>query len=124
MASITPTFSSLEIVSTLQAFHLSISPPPYPNSLMAFQLDGDLKLFLDSFRLTFMGISHLSTRGPSSMVFQGLQNAFDLEDFANDFIQLHQLSSHITMGHFPKFIIHVLCAARLLALAKPSNVVN
>jgi hypothetical protein len=123
MAPLALTFSSSEIVPTLQAFHLSVSPSPYPNSLMAFQLDEDLMLFLDSFRLTFMGMSHLFTRGPSSMVFQRLQNAFDLKDFASSSIQLHQLNSHIITGHFPEFITHVLCAARLLALAKPSNAI-
>jgi len=60
-------FSSSKIISTLQALHTSISPSPYPNSLMAFQLDGDLELILDSFRLTFMGMSHLFAREPSSM---------------------------------------------------------
>ncbi len=52
MAPLALTFSSSEIVPTLQAFHLLISPSPYPNSLMAFQLDEDLMLILDSFRLT------------------------------------------------------------------------
>jgi hypothetical protein len=124
MAPLALTFSSSNFFSALQAFHLSVSPSPYPNSLMAFQLDGDLKLFLDSFRLTFMGISNLFTRGPSSMAFQRLQNAFDLKDFANDFIQLHQLNSHITTSRFLEFITHVLCVVRLLALAKPSNAIN
>ncbi len=86
----------------------SFPPSPCPNSLRAFQLDGNLELILDSFRLTFMGMSHLSARGPSSMAFQHLQDAFNLKDFSSDFIQLHQLNSHITMGCFPKFITCVL----------------
>jgi len=35
---------------------------------------------------------HLSIRGPYGMVFEHLQNAFDLGDFINGFIQLHQLA--------------------------------
>jgi hypothetical protein len=54
-----------------------------------------------------MGMSHLSTRGPSNMAFQRLQDAFDLEDFASNFIQLHKLNSHITTGTLPK--VHYSC---------------
>jgi hypothetical protein len=46
---------------------------------------------------------------------------FDPKDFANNFLQLHQLSSHVAMGHSPRSIIHVLGAIRLLALAKHSG---
>ncbi len=56
---------------------------------MAFQLDGNLESVLDSFKLTFMGMSHLSARGSSSMAFQHLQDAFDLENYSSNFIQLH-----------------------------------
>jgi hypothetical protein len=56
---------------------------------MDFQPDGELELSLDSFKSTFMHMSHLSTRGPFGMVFEHLQDAFDPKNSINDFIQLH-----------------------------------
>ncbi len=55
------------------------------------------------------------------MVFEHLWDVFDLEDSTNDFIQLHQLSSHVAMGHFLGSIVHVLNVVRIWALVKPSG---
>ncbi len=55
------------------------------------------------------------------MVFEILQDVFDLEGFASDFNQLHQLSSHVAMGCFLGSIACILGAIMFLALAKPSS---
>jgi hypothetical protein len=39
-------------------------------------------------------MSHYFTGGFSGMVFEHIWDVFEFEDFASDFIQLHQLSSH------------------------------
>ncbi len=54
---------------------------------MDFLLDKDLELSLDFFRVAFMHLSPISTRGPSSMVFEHLWDVFDLKDSTNNFIQ-------------------------------------
>jgi hypothetical protein len=46
--------ASSKIMSTLQVFHPSISPSPYLDSLVDFQLDRKIKLSLDSFRSAFV----------------------------------------------------------------------
>jgi hypothetical protein len=51
---------------------------------------------------------HISTSGPFDMVFENLQNSFDLEDLASVFIQLHQLHSHVVVGCIPTFVPQVL----------------
>ncbi len=53
---------------------------------MDFQLNKDLKLSLDSFRSTFMHMSHLSVGGLFGMVFEHLWDVFDPKDFASNFI--------------------------------------
>jgi hypothetical protein len=44
---------------------------------------------MDSFRSIFLPMFHLLVGGPSSMVFEYLQDYFDPKDLANGFIQLH-----------------------------------
>jgi hypothetical protein len=75
---------------------------------MDFQPDGELELSTDSFKSTFMHVSHLFAKGLFGMVFEHLQDAFDFKDCTNDFIQLHSLSFHIAMGSFPSSTIHIL----------------
>jgi hypothetical protein len=53
------------------------------------------------------------------MVFEHLWDVFDLKEFANNFIQLHQLNSHVVMNCFLGFIVHILGVTKLLTLAKP-----
>jgi hypothetical protein len=81
--------ASLDIISTLQAFHLLVLASPYYKFFMNFQPNRALKLYLDSFKLIFMRMSHLSRRGPSGMVFEHIWDVFYSKDFASDFIQLH-----------------------------------
>ncbi len=58
-------------------------------------------------------------RGPLGMVFEHLQNSFNLKDLASVFIQLH-LGFHVVAGYIPWFTVEILGAIRLfLALAKP-----
>jgi hypothetical protein len=54
------------------------------------------------------------------MVFEHLRNAFNLKGFVSNFIQLHQLISHVAMGHFLRSNACILGAIRPLALANPS----
>jgi hypothetical protein len=42
---------------------------------------------------------HLSVSGVFGMVFEHLQDSFDLEDLVSGFIQLHQLCSHVAAIH-------------------------
>jgi hypothetical protein len=53
------------------------------------------------------------------MVFKYFQDVFDLKESTNDFIQFHQLSSHVTYGHIPQSIACIFGVIRLLTLAKP-----
>ncbi len=91
--------SSLKTIYALQALHLSNSNSPCLNTLMDFQLNIDVELSMHSFRSTFLGMSHLLTCSLLSMVFEHFRNCFDLEDLVTSFIQHHQLSSHVAIGH-------------------------
>jgi hypothetical protein len=73
------------------------------------------------FRLTFIHSTHLSARGPSSMVFEHLRDIFDPEDSTNKFSQLFLMCIYVTIGHIFKSIAKALGVNRLLILAKPSN---
>jgi hypothetical protein len=55
------------------------------------------------------------------MVFEHLWNVSDLKESANNFIQFHQLNSHVAMDCFLRSIVHILGVIKLLILAKPSN---
>jgi hypothetical protein len=46
---------------------------------------------------------------------------FHLEDSTNGFPQLFQLCSHITQGHIPRQIAHILGTTHLLIMTKPSS---
>ncbi len=62
---------------------------------------------------------HLSTSGHSRMVFEHLLKCFHPEDSACGFPQLFQFCSHITQGHIPPQIAHVLGAVHFLTMTKP-----
>jgi hypothetical protein len=47
---------------------------------MEFQLEVDLDFSFDMFKTTFMHLAHLLISGLSGMVFEHLQNLFDIED--------------------------------------------
>jgi hypothetical protein len=53
------------------------------------------------------------------MVFEHLQDSFDLEDSVDGFIQLHKLGSYAATRHIPGLMVGVLGENKLLALAKP-----
>jgi hypothetical protein len=61
---------------------------------------------------------HLLTSGPFGMVFKHLRDCFHSKDSTNGFLQLFQLCFHITQGHIPPQIAHVLGTTRLLAMTK------
>lgn len=85
----------------------------YSNSLMDFQPNTYVKFFLDSFRSTFLYMSHLSRSKLSSIGFERFRNSFDPKNSVSGSIQLHQLSSHAVVGHIPQFVTHILGAFKL-----------
>jgi hypothetical protein len=91
--------SSLKTIYALQALHISNLDSPCLDSLMDFQLNIDVELPMHSFKSTFLGMSHLLTCSLLSMVFEHFQNCLDLEDLVTNFIQHHQLSSHVAISH-------------------------
>jgi fucose permease len=48
---------------------------------------------------------HLLIGGPFDMVFEHLQNSFNLKDLGSGFIQLHQLCSHVVVGCIFGFMV-------------------
>ncbi len=60
----------------------------------------------------------LSISGSFSMFFKHFCNSFNLENPTNDFIQLHQLCSHVAISHTPKSMVQVSGASWPLVLAK------
>jgi hypothetical protein len=64
-------------------------------------------------------MSHLSTSGPSRIIFERLWDYFHLEDLASGFPLLFQLCYHIAQDHIPCQITHVLGTTYLLAMTKP-----
>ncbi len=95
-------------------FNFASSPPfsfsfPLVQCFDGLQSDGDLELSSGIFSSTFIRTSHLSIGGPFGMVFDNLEDVFDPKGFTNDFIQLHQLSSHVAMGH--GLLIRVHCSS-------------
>jgi hypothetical protein len=64
---------------------------------------------------------HLLANGPSTRVFEHLWDCFHPKDSVNVFPQLFQLCFHITHGHTPPQIAHVLEVARFLAMTKFSS---
>jgi hypothetical protein len=53
---------------------------------------------MDSFGSTFLCMFHLSIGGPSSMVFEHLQDSFNPKDLTSGFIQFHKLCFHVVVG--------------------------
>jgi hypothetical protein len=71
------------------------------------------------FTLAFIHLVHISVGGPSCMVFEHLQNLFDLKDFANDFSQLFYFCFYVVARCIFGSITWAFGAVRLLILAKP-----
>jgi hypothetical protein len=55
------------------------------------------------------------------MVFEHLQNLFDLEDLANDFFQLILVCFYVAARHILKSIVMAFGVVKLLNLAKFSS---
>ncbi len=91
--------SSLKTIYALKALHISNLDSPFLDSLMDFQLNIDVELSMNSFRPTFLGMSHLLTCSLLSMVFEHFQNCLDLEDLVTNFIQHHQFNFHVAICH-------------------------
>jgi hypothetical protein len=68
---------------------------------------------------TFQHIQNLSISGHFGIVFEHLWDYFQLEDSVGGFPQLFQLCSHITQGHIPCWITHILGVVHLLVMTKP-----
>jgi len=71
-ASLALTLSFLKTISALLGLHSLDINFPYSDFLLNFQLDSNLKFFVDSFKLAFMRMSHLLINDLSSMVFEHL----------------------------------------------------
>jgi hypothetical protein len=56
-----------------------------PFFLDDYELNQNLKLSFDSFKLTFQCMPHLLANGPSKMVFEHLRDCFHPKDLANGF---------------------------------------
>jgi len=60
-----------------------------------YELNQDLQLSSDSFKLMFQQMLHLSTSGIFGMVFEHFRDYIHFEDSASGFLQLFQLCFHI-----------------------------
>jgi hypothetical protein len=80
---------SLKTVNGLLTLHPLNTNYPGSDFFLDFQLDSNLKLFIDSFKSAFLCMSHLLVSGPFGMVFEHFQNIFDLKDSVSGFIQFH-----------------------------------
>jgi hypothetical protein len=64
-----------------------------------FQLDSNLELSMDPFKVTFLHMFQLLASGIFVMVFEHLRDLFDLKDLMSGFIKFHQLCSHVVVGY-------------------------
>jgi len=53
------------------------------------------------------------------MVFEDLQNLFDIKELTKDFFQLILVCFYVATRHIPKSIIMAFGATKLLTLVKP-----
>jgi hypothetical protein len=93
----------------------------FPLFLEDYELNKNLELSFDYFKLLFQRMPHLLTSGHFGMAFEHLWDCFHLEDLVSGFPQLFQLCFHITQGHIPPKIAHFFGVAHLLAMTKPSS---
>ncbi len=91
----------------------------------------DFRLFVDDFHheievilnweafiCTLASSPHLSSSGPSGMVYELLWYCFVLHDFTNGFDLFFKVCGHIVRGHIPPTILHLFSTSWLLALEK------
>lgn len=110
-APLASTLSSSKIVNMLLVLHPPNIDSPYLDSLLNFQPNSNLKLFVDSFKSTFLRMFHLSDGGPFGMVLKHLQNYFDPKDSTSGFIPLHQLCFHVVVGYIFGSTVRTICAS-------------
>jgi hypothetical protein len=72
LAPLASALASFKTINGLQMFHLLNLIYSYQNSSLDFQLNSNLEFSLDSFKLTFIQLPHLSAGGPLGMVFKHL----------------------------------------------------
>jgi hypothetical protein len=120
LAPFSPTPTSSNTISVLTALHFN-SHGYFSFFLEDYEPDQDFKLSFDSFKLAFQRMPHLLVSGFFGMVFEHIRDYFHLEVSTSGFPQLFQLCFHITQGHIPPQITHVLGVAHLLAMTKPSS---
>lgn len=111
--------ASSKMINVFLTLHLPNIDSLYLDSLLDFQLDSKLELYVDSFRSTFLCMYHLSIGGPFGMVFEHLCNSFGLKYLASGFIQLHHLCAHVAIVCILRFVLQIFEVNQLLALAKP-----
>ncbi len=102
---------------------LALHPPntycPYSNSLLNFQPNSNLELFMDVFRSVFWCMFHLWTTSLCSMVLEHFLDFFNPKDSANGFFWLHPLCSCVAVSHIYGYVVRAFGANWLLALTKP-----
>jgi hypothetical protein len=74
---------------------------------------------LNMFRLAFIHLTHLLVEGLLNMVFEHLQDLFDLKDSASNFFQLFLMCFYVATSCILENIIMAFGVAKLLILAKP-----
>ncbi len=116
--SLAPT--SFDTTSTLTILHFELHCH-FSLFLEDYELDQDLELFSDSFKLTFQPMSHLSTSGPFGMIFEHLRDCFHPKNSVVGFFQWFHFYFHIAHDHISLRITHVFGVACLLAMTKLSG---
>jgi hypothetical protein len=117
--SLAPTPSDITLAFT--ALHPK-SNRYFPFFLEEYEPNQNFKFSFNSFKLAFQHMPHLLASGHYGMVFEHLQDFFNLEDLASGFLQLFQLCFHIVKGHIPLQIAHDFGAACLLTTKPLSGV--
>jgi hypothetical protein len=100
LAPLPPTSTSSNTTSVFTALHPKLDGY-FLLFLKDYELNQNLELSYDYFKMAFQRMPHQSISGPSRMVFEHLQDCFHLEDSTSGFFQLFQLCSHITKDHIP-----------------------
>ncbi len=130
------------IIWMICALALSTLIAPYDETMRVFHLlhlliEVDFPPFVDDFHLetkvtldqkTFISIlahsPHFSFGGPSSMVYELLQNYFVPNDYTSGFDFFFEVCGHIVQGHVPLLILQLLSTSRFLALEKKSRSIH
>jgi hypothetical protein len=101
---------SIKTIATLCHLHplAEADLPPFVND---FHPKTNLVLDRKAFIFTLTPFPHLSSGGPSSMVYELLWDYFDPNDSTNGFDLYLKICGHIVHGHVPPSISHLLVAS-------------